>query len=154
MAFKIGLDCKAYRLTTGTRAAWPGTGSPSNLDEIPNIRDVTLSISKTTADVTTRGGNGWRLSVAALKEGNIDFEMVYDTADTDFTALQAAFLNNTVIAMAFLDGPAATVGTQGFWADFMVSSFEVTQPLEGAAIVRVSVVPTYSGVAPSWVTTA
>lgn len=154
MAFKIGLEGKIYRQTSGTRAAWPGTGAAPNLDEVPNVRDVTLNFTKTEADVTTRGGNGWRQIVAALKDATLEFEMVYDTADADFTALQTAFFANTVIAMAILDGGSATVGTQGLWADFMIVGFEKSQPLEGAMTVRVSARPTYSAVAPAWITVA
>jgi len=154
MAFKIGFEGILYRQTTGTRAAWPGTGAAPNLDAVPNVRDVTLSVTKTEADVTTRGGNGWRQSVAALKEATLEFEMVYDTADADFTAFQTSFMSNTVIALAVLDGVAATTGTQGFWADFMITGFEKTEPLEGAMMVKVTAKPTYSAVAPAWITTA
>lgn len=154
MAFKLGLDCKTYRQTSGTRAAWPGSGAAPNLDLIDNIRGETLNFSKTTADVTTRGGGGWRQVVAALKEGSIDFEMVYDTADADFVAVQAAFMDNTVIAMAFLDGLAATVGTKGLWADFMVTGMEQTRDLEGAVMAKFTIQTTYSAVAPAIVTTA
>jgi hypothetical protein len=154
MAFKLGFDGKVYRQTSGTRAAWPGSGAAPNLDLVDNIRDVTINLTKTEADVTVRGGNGWRQVVAALKEGNVEFEMVYDTADADFTAFIASFTGNTTIALAILDGVAATVGTQGLWADFMIIGFEKAEPLEGAMTVKFTAKPTYSSVAPAWVTTA
>ena len=154
MSFVIGFDAKLYYLTTGTRATWPGSGAPANLDEVPNVRDLTLNLSKTEADVTTRGGAGWRQIIAALKDASVEFEMVYDNADADFTAFQDSFINNTVIPCAVLDGGSATAGTQGLWADFMVTGFEQQQPLDGAVMVRVTIKPTYSSVAPEWITVA
>jgi hypothetical protein len=41
------------------------------------------------ADVTTRGNAGWRATVATLKDGSIEFEMVWDTGDADFGAALA-----------------------------------------------------------------
>ncbi len=45
----------------------------------------------------SRSNAGWRANVGTLKDGTVEFQMVYDTADTDFDALQSAFLNNTTI---------------------------------------------------------
>lgn len=156
MGFRIGFECKAYRLTTGSRAAWPGTGAPSNLDEMTNVRDVTMNVTKTEADVTTRGSNGWKQIVGALKDGSVEFESVYDPDDDHFAALMDSFTSSssTPVALAFLDGTAATVGTQGLWGDFMVTGMENSQPLEGAAMVKFTVKLTRSDVPPDWVTTA
>lgn len=152
MGFRLGLDCKTYRQTSGTRAAWPATGAAPNLDEIVNVKSETLSSEKTTADVTTRGALGWRQKVAALKDASIDIEMVYDTTDADFTAMQTAYLDNSVIALAFLDGESDVVGTKGLWADFMVTKMGMPRELEGAVVVTFTVEITYSAVAPEWVT--
>jgi len=75
MAVKLGLDAKLYR-NTGTFAApaW---------NEIKNVKDVTLNLEAGEADVTTRGNAGWKATVATLKDGSIEFEMVWDTADDD-----------------------------------------------------------------------
>lgn len=150
MPSKLGLEAKVYRLTTGTRAAWPASGAPSNLSEITNVRDVTVSLTKSEADVTTRGSGGFRLTRGALKDASVSFEMVWDPADTHFAALQTAFFANTSVALAFLDGSSATVGSQGLWADFEVMEFEKSEPLEGAQMVSVTLKTTYSAVAPEW----
>lgn len=154
MGTLLGLDAKLYRLSTGTRAAWPGTGSPSNLDEIPNVRDLTLNLSRAEADVTTRGSNGWRVTVGALKDASLEFEMVWDPADTDFVAIRDAFMNGTTIALAALDQAKATTGAQGLWADWRVTGFSKTEPLEDAQKVSVTIKPSYSAVPPEWVTVA
>lgn len=153
MGFKLGQDAKIYRLTTGTRAAWPSTEDPANLAEITNVRDVTVNMTKSEADATTRGSGGWKQTVAALKDASVDFEMVWDDADTHFEAIKDSFVSgNAAVALAILDGVSDTAGTQGLWADFMVTGFEKGEPLEGVQMVKVTVKPTYSAVAPQWVT--
>jgi hypothetical protein len=159
MAALLGMNAKLYRLTTGTRASWASADSngisiaaaPSNLDEIVNVKDLSLSLSTDKADVTTRGNNGWKATEPTLKDGTINFQMVFDSSDADFTALQRAFLNNTVIALAALSGDKATVGSQGLWADFKVSNFTKSENLTEAQMYDVELTPAYSSVAPQWV---
>jgi hypothetical protein len=150
--FILGLDAKIYRQTTGTRAAWPATGAAPNLDELTNVKDVTINLETGEADVTTRGGNGWRQTAQTLKDGTVEFEMVWDPGDADFTAIKDAWLNGTNIALAVLDGDSATAGVQGLWADFQITNFSVSQPLEEATTVAVTAKPARSDVAPEWIT--
>jgi hypothetical protein len=146
MAIKLGMDAKLYR-NTGTY------GSPT-WDLIGNVKDLTLSLETGEADVTTRGNGGWRATVATLKDGSLEFEMIWDTEDTDFTAIRTAFLGNTAVEMAVLDGLVATTGSQGLRASFMVTNFTRNEPLEEAITVSVSMKPTYSANAPAWMTVA
>jgi len=141
MAFKLGLSAKLYR---DTGSAW---------DEVTNVKDLTLSLEKGEADVSTRGNNGWKASIAALKDASVEFNMVYDLADTDMTAIRDAFLNNTVVRFMILDGAldVAAAGSQGLRASFMVTSFKLPQNLEEAQMAEVVMKPTYAAVAPAWV---
>ena len=148
----LGLNCKAYYQTTGTRAAWPASGTAPNLSEITNIRDVTLNLEKGESDVTTRGGSGWRQTKGTLKEGSVEFEMVWDSEDAAFTAIKEAYMNGTTIACAFLDGESDTAGSQGLWADFDVINFSRNEALEEAVKVSVTLKIAYSAVSPEWVT--
>lgn len=164
MSAKLGLNAKTYRLTTGSRASWGTINSnattstygmneaaaPSNLDEIPNIRDLSLTLEKSEADVSTRA-SAWKALLAAQKQAGIEFGMVWDSADADCLALLRAWLNGTTIALAVLDGDKATVGSQGLWADFQVFSFSKSENLEEGQLVSVSLKPTYSSVPPEWV---
>lgn len=61
--------------------------------------------------------------------------------DADFIAIQTAFLAKTLVAMAFLDGAAATTGKQGFVANFAVTNFSRNEPLEEAVTVSVTLKP-------------
>jgi hypothetical protein len=145
MAVKLGLDAKLYR-NTGTHAA-------PTWNEIVNVRDVTLSLEAGEADVTTRGNNGWRATVATLKDASVEFDMVWDTEDTDFAAIRDAFLNRTAIQFAVMDGDIATAGSQGLKAYCAITAFSRNEALEEAITVSVTIKPTYRTVpaeAPSW----
>ena len=156
---KIGMDAKLYYLSTGERASW-GTAdtdgihegsAPASLIEMGNARDVTLNLEQGEADVTTRSNSGWRATEPTLKEGSVEFEMIYDPADAGFTKVLGAWLNRTPIAMAILDGAKDLAGVMGLWADFKVISFTKSEPLEEGQTVSVTIKPAYSAVAPEWV---
>ncbi len=78
MAFKLGMEARLnYKVGgQGGAGAWLA---------LNNTKDVTLSLETGEADVTTRANNGWRATVATLKEATVEFEMVWDTADAGFT---------------------------------------------------------------------
>lgn len=140
MATVLGL---AGSLRHGAAGATPTTVAA-------NVADVTLSLETGEADVTTRGGSGWRQIVATLKDATLEFEMVWDTADAAFTAIRTAFLAGTAIALLPLDG--STAGTsQGLDADWMITNFSRTEPLEEAMKVQVTAKVT-RGRTPAWYT--
>ena len=85
MPAKLGLDAKLYR-NSGTYAA-------PTWDIVGNVKDLTLNLETGEADVSTRANNGWRATVGTLKDASLEFEMVWDTADSDFGAVRDAFLN-------------------------------------------------------------
>jgi len=142
MAIVLGLDAKLYRNT----AVW-ATPTWSLVD---NVRDLTTSVEKGDADVSTRGSGGWRQHAVTLKDGSIDFEMVWDTADAEFTALKDAFFNDTTVEMAALDLLVATTGAQGLHADFNVGDFSRAEALEDALKVSVKLSPARTANTPEW----
>ena len=144
MGIKLGMEAKLYR-NTGTYAA------PTWV-ELTNVKDLTLNLEAGEADVTTRGNAGWRATVATLKDGSIEFEMVWDTTDTNFTAIQDAFFNNTDIEFAVMDGDVASSGSQGLRATMSITNFSRSEALEEALMVSVNAKPTYAVNAPEWVT--
>jgi hypothetical protein len=154
MSAKLGMQAKLYRLSVGLRAAWPVSGAPANLLELGNVKDVTLNLETGEADVTTRANNGWKATIATLKEGSLEFEAIWDTTDAGFGALKDAYFNNTPIALAILDGSKDVVGSQGLWADFSVTNLTREEPLEDAIKAKVTLKPTYSAIPPAWVTVA
>lgn len=143
MAIRLGLDCALYYNSAGY-------ATPA-FTEITNCRDVTLNLEKNEADVTTRGSNSWRAMVGVLKDGSVDFQMIWDTEDTAFTAIKDAFFNNTVIDIAVMSGPIDDAESEGLRAEMSVINFTRNEPLEEAATVDVTVRPTYSANPPLWI---
>lgn len=137
----LGLSCKLFRGEAGELAT----------TEMTNVKNVTLSIEKGEADITTRAADGWKMFMATLKEASIEFEMVYDPADADFNAIQAAFFSDTPLAFCITDGVS-----NGLNCDCMVTKFDIDQSLEEAVTVSVAIKPTRitgpNGRAPKWET--
>lgn len=119
-----------------------------------NVRDLSINMEKATDDVSVRGGNGFRQVVGTLRDGSVEFQMVYDTTDAAFTAFHNAYFipANEVIGLFVADGVLATVGTQGLKGDFMVTNFSITQNLEEANKVDVTCQLTFSSFTPVWFT--
>ncbi len=138
MAIVLGLDAKLFRGTAGTQAA----------TEVTNVKDLTLNMETGEADITTRATRGWKATAATLKEASLEFNILYDPADADFTAFQTAFLSNTPLALFVSDGQDTAHGLD---ADFSITSVNVEQPLEEAISVSVTAKPTASTRAPQWV---
>ena len=135
MAVVLGLDAVLYRGTAGTKAT----------TEVTNVKDLTINLESGEADVTTRATEGWKAAVATLKEGSLEFGMLYDTADADFQAFQSAYFSNTPMALFVSDG-----NNNGLDADFVVTSFSRSEPLEEALTVSVTCKPTLVNRAPTW----
>tara|TARA_R110002051_G_scaffold14483_3_gene46940 strand:+ start:264 stop:704 length:441 start_codon:yes stop_codon:yes gene_type:complete len=146
MAAVLGMNAKLYR-NTGTYAVPVWT-------VVDNVRDVTLSLETGEADVTTRASGGWRQSIATLKDASLEFEMVWDSADTGFTAVKDGYMNGTNIEFLVLDGDTSTTGSQGLRAEMSIMTFSRNEPLEEALTVSVSSKPTKSANAPAWYTQA
>ena len=146
MALKLGLDGKLYR-HTGVYAtpAW---------DLIGNVKDVTLNLETGEADVSTRGNNGWRATVGTLKDASIEFDMIWDTGDSDFTAIKDAFFNGTTVDLAVMDGlitGTGSSGSQGLRAVCRITTFSRNEALEEAIHVSVTTKPAYSVNPPAWI---
>ncbi len=144
MAVRLGLDAKLYRNT--------GSIGSSLWVLISNVRDVTLNLETGEADVTTRGNDGWRATVGTLKDASIEFEMVWDTEDANFTAFKDAFFSGTPIELLVADGDITAAGAQGLRAVCRIITFTRSEALEEAITVSVNAKPTYSAIPPAWVT--
>lgn len=134
--YKLGLEAKLFYGNAGAKAA----------TELTNVKDVTLNLETGEADVTTRAAQGWRATAATLKDGSLEFTMVWDTEDEGFIAIKDAFFDNTPIALMVDDGAGS-----GLDADFVVTNFSRSEPLEEALTVSVTCKPTYATRPPAWV---
>jgi predicted secreted protein len=146
MAVKLGIDAKLYRNI--------GSYDSPVLVEVTNVKDLTINMEKNEADVTTRGSNGWREMVGVLKDGTVEFQMIWDTDDTNFEAIKDAFFNNSTVEFFVMSGDVDDDGTEGLRATMAVLKFSKNEPLEEAQTVDVTIRPTRSAHAPQWVTGA
>lgn len=135
MAIVLGLNAKLLRGEAGTTAT----------EVVENVKDLTLSLESGEADVTTRATQGWKAYAATLKEGSVEFGILYDTDDEDYNAFAEAYFSNTPIALFITDGNG-----NGLDADFVITGFSIEQPLEEATSVSVTAKPTASSRAPQW----
>mgnify|MGYP001175745469 CR=1 FL=1 len=131
MAIVLGLNAKLYYGT-----------SAGSYTEMTNVRDLSLSMETAEADVTTRASDGWRQSVATLKDASLEFEMLWDTADGGFSAMESSFNNGTAVFFRITDGDQTTSGTQGLDSEMMVVGFSRNESLEEAITVSVTAKPT------------
>ncbi len=141
MAHLLGLNAKLYR-NTGTY------GSPTWV-LVDNVKDLSINKEKGEADVTTRANNGWEATAATLKSATIEWDMVYDPADADYTAIETAWEDGSAIEFAFMDGLITVAGTKGYRMTCAVFGFSRDEALTEAVMVNVSVKPTYAANGPA-----
>ena len=118
--FRLGIKAKIYHGAAGT------TGVPTN--ELTNVTDVTLTLDASEADVTTRDNDGFRATIAGLKECTIEFDMLYLSKDTGFRAIKNAWLKSEQIHLAAL----TSANGEGPVGDFSITGFSRAEPLEEA----------------------
>lgn len=142
---KIGLNGKLHYSATlmGATPVWT---------LFNNVRDLTLAMEAGEADVATRASR-FKMYLEALIDASVDWESVWDGSDTTLTALRAAFLAGTPVALAIMDDLVATSGAQGLQADFIITKFGRNEPLADGMMVPISAKPAYSTTPPAWVTT-
>ncbi|TVQ33881.1 MAG: hypothetical protein EA376_01215 [Phycisphaeraceae bacterium] len=113
-----------------------GFDSVGSWVDLTNVRDVTVSAEANEADVTTRGNQGWRQTIAGLREATIEFEMVWEPGDDGFDAIKDAFLTSGIIGLAALDSPGAQ--GNGPVGDWSITNFSRSEPLEEGITVSVT----------------
>jgi len=138
--FVLGKDCKLY---FGDALLDGVTNTPGTVGwtEIDNALDVNLNLSTGEADITTRANNGWKATAATLKDGSIEFEMLWKPTDAGFAAIIAAWLAGTEISVAAMDGAIATEGKKGLVSNCTVTNFSRSEPLEEAVKASVTLKP-------------
>lgn len=145
MGVKLGFNGNVYRDTAGSFS------SPTwNL--IPNVKDVSVDLADDEADASQRGGSGWKMLEPTMRGVTITFEMVYDTADADFTTLRDAYLARTLVLFAIADGLIASSGTQYIKADCKITGMQVMQALGDIQKVAFTIKPSYSANIPTKIT--
>jgi Phage tail tube protein len=117
---------------------------------VSNCQDLMLKVEKNTADVTTRGNNGWRAKVAVLRDVTVTFKMIYDNNDPTVAMVLNSFLSNTAptnqLQTAVLDPDGF-----GLTASMVVTSCSRNEPLEEALTLDVELTIAYDPAhPPTW----
>jgi len=137
MSKQVGLDMKLYRDNAG------GYGTETWL-EIENVRDLSAPDSLGEADVSRRD-SGMKQTEGTLRDVSIEWEMVHDPSDADFTAIQTAYYTKAAIVLALANDNIATNGTEYFAVQCKIMKFERQEPLEGAVTYSVTAKPCWPG---------
>ncbi len=139
----LGMNGKLYRNT--------GTWASPTFAEIEDAKEVTVTLTKGEADVSSRATGGWRAMKGTLKDLSFEFSLVLDETDTaDVDAIRNAFINGTSIELMALTGSSAVSGSEGPRADCEIVSFTRSEPLEDAITYSVTAKPTASANTPVW----
>ena len=136
---KLGIECVLFRGEAGSIAT----------TEVKEITTVNVTLSKSQVDITTRGGDGWKIFRGGLKDATIEANVNYDTEDEAFKAFQKSFFKDEPMALFISDGEG-----NGFDADFEVFDFSQPQEMDDAVKCSVTLKPTRSGNnarAPKWI---
>ena len=144
MATVWGVDAKTYFDALGV--------ANDTWTELSGIKDLSVPLEKEKVDSTRRADAGWKTSVCKMKALGLDLVIPADPTDAAYLALEAAHINSRAIGIAIMDGAIATPGTQGLKADFQVFKFQRGEPADGLQMMNVSLKPTDSATAPTWVT--
>ena len=148
--YQNGNEAKLFH-NTGTFAApvWA---------EVTNIRDLTLNVEKTQLDASTRASK-WALTKTGLKKASVDFQMIFDAADTDYGVFRDAFFSEVAgedeLELAVMSEDIATVGAEGLHALFVTTTFNRNEPLDDLVLIDVAIAPTPTADAlPAWMEVA
>lgn len=144
MSYVLGLSGVLHR-NTGTYGSpvWVAIGA---------IGDLDMPIEAEEADATTRNSGGFEQVLASIKKASIEFDMKYDTTDTNWSALLTAFMAGTPIEFLALDGPVATTGSQGLRVTCVVTKHGRSEKLKDVMATSVTLRPTMAAHAPAWFT--
>lgn len=135
---QLGKDCKLYYCATALSAS--NTPATASWLEIDNVRDLAVNADKGEADVSSRKSS-WRQTLGTLKNGSLDFDMVWEPADPAFAAIRDAFIGDGEVAMAAMDGDITGSTVEGLASNFSVTTFTRNEPLEEGVTVAVTVKP-------------
>lgn len=146
---QLGLNARFYIGDTFDPATVPTTWNVTN-----NVKDLTLDLSKGTADVTTRANNGYVAVIGTLKDASLKFTSIWDDADAQFGVLSDAFFDNTQIWVQVLDKEEGLAGTTatGLQAYMEVVGFVRNEQLTEGITVDFTLRPAYNLTnPPEWV---
>lgn len=118
--------------------------------EIPLAKDVKIVLAADEADVSTRGGGGWKAFKQGLKEMSFEFAALRDTTSAVWGVLQARFFSGADIDLWATDVAYTEVEAQGPRAVCNLFKFDENESLSEGVANDVVAKPTYSDDPPVW----
>ena len=135
-SFRIGQEMKLYYLKEADRALELPNAfaaiTKSKLVDMTLLRDVTINGETGEADVSTRGGGGFRQFVPTLVDFSIESSLVYQPGQVDFEEWKTTWNLKRAIAIAVLDNDVTVSANvcRGFWFDGAITNFGQNEALE------------------------
>lgn len=129
---KSGRKCKLYvNSATYATPTWV---------EIDIARDVNISLGKGENEANARDVD-WEQFLPGLKTMEVTFDVRSEPTHTAWTTLRDAFIDDTELDIAVMDGDIATSGSKGYRAPMQCFGFQEAQPLEGTQTNSVTLKP-------------
>ncbi len=110
---RLGLDCKLY--IEGV--------------EVPQTREILLKLSAKEADITTRSCGGWKQTVTALREAELEITLLDIPDDPVCATLREKY------ATSGSDG-LISIAVGGVTGEWSVTGIRREEPIEGAVTQR------------------
>lgn len=133
----ISLDCKLYYSATLFDGATSDAAAVTWV-EIDNVSDVAFSLTREEADGTTRGNGGMKKTVTTLGDLELTFTLDADVSKAWFTAIKTGYVSRTPVPFAIMDGDETAAGADGPAANFKITNFSRSEPLNGVATYEVT----------------
>lgn len=126
------LDCKLY----GNSSSY---GSPV-WKEADLARDVTQNDSVEEGDDSSRGK---KTKSTCVGQFNIEWstQLIYDPENEFFALCKARYEARAVIGLAAMDDDITVVGTKGKRGDFVITTFNRSEPMSGPVVYDVTFKP-------------
>jgi len=143
MALKIGQAFYLYRNT--------GSYGTPTWTLVNTVKDVSCTHKLDEVDASCRASN-WKLTEPGMIEFSLETTILQDTENTQYQALLDAFNAQTNVEFLALDGPVATVGSEGPRAICKIFDFSRGEPLNDLSTNNVVAKPVYDATNPgvSW----
>lgn len=141
MAYINGIDGYVYYGSSGTQAT----------TLLANVGNVTLQSGTVEADITTKQ-SGFTLTGVTRLDVSLSFDIIMDPSDSGYDALRTAYTTKAPLSLLVCNGPKASVGTEGFDADWVITQFDEAQDNSDKIRMNVTAKPTKSARPPSWFT--
>lgn len=140
--YQLGQTFKLYVDTAGVgNGTWALVGDVELVEEDPQ---------KNTGVVKNRDF-GYEVEIGGQKTFRGVLRLTYNPGDTNLEALRDAYLDDSPIGIAIMNGAIATIGSEGWQLDALVKTFPRTQEIDNASSVTFEIVPHALGTEPDFV---